>query len=220
MIIRFFLITFKNYYFLKEDVRILMFSHIVNGFFVLFAVWRIVMGMRSPAATALLFPLHSPAGGTELWCSPLPRSRSSTEVWQGRTGKTQLSPLLLSIRLQEWERQPCSARTLEGGHAPQSHFQYGHGILAPSQHWLEGDALATGRGKVLWLVMPHGDQKGRYMPESVRYHLSFLRMAVFKCLLVDDLLPTASSVSPVLRLCRVFGCGLLWSLRQKRNAER
>jgi len=167
------------------------------------------MGM-SPAAAALLLPPRSPA--RDLLAQPpccLPWSRSSSEVQQGRTGKTQLFPLLMSMRLQEWERQPCSARTLEGEHGPQSHFQYEHGISSPSQCWLEGDALAAGRGKVLWLVMPHGDQKGRCMPESMRYHLSFLRTAVFKCLLVDDLLPTAGSVSPVLRLRRVFGCGLL-----------
>lgn len=82
--------------------------------------------------------------------------------------------------------------------SPQSHFQCRDDILAPSKHWLEGNAVTTGRGKGLCLVMPHGDQKVRYRAEGVRYCLPFLQTEVFKSLLVDDLLPTGSSVSLVL----------------------
>lgn len=152
------------------------------------------MGTRSPAAAALLFP---PRWAAALAQPPALASEQKQRWGLSRTGRgAQRFPLLTAVRLQEWERQPCSAGTLEGGHGPQSQFQYGHGILAPSQRWLEGDALVTGRGKVLWLVMPHGDQKGRCMPEKEWYCLSYLRTVVFKCLLVDDLLPTAGSVSP------------------------
>lgn len=38
-------------------------------------------------------------------------------------------------------------------------------------------------------MIPCGDQKGRCMPESVWYQLSFLLTAIFKCQVLD-LLPT------------------------------
>lgn len=127
-----FSITWFNY-FLKEGVYVLMFSCTVTGFFLLCALKDSNGNKPCSGSLALSNPFTcwSCRALAQPPC-PLPRSRSSAEVWRGRTGKTQLFPLLMSMRLQERERQPCSARTLKGGHGPQSHFQYGYGILSPS----------------------------------------------------------------------------------------
>lgn len=159
-----------------------------------FAVWRIAMGMRSPAAAALLFPPRSAA--------PLAQPPALTSEQKQRWGLSRKgrgdSAFLSSC--------PWGCRSEKGNPALLGRWREGmdHSLSfnMGMASWLlhsvgYGDALVWGRGKVLWLVMPHGDQKGRCMPESMWYCLSFLRTVVFKCLLVDDLLPTAGSVSPV-----------------------
>lgn len=169
-----------------------------------FAVWRIAMGMRSPVLTALLEVQSSGA-------APLPLVWEQEQRW-GLAGKDMEDSALCSPHVHKAVFMKSEKGTLsallrywrEGGNGPQSHFQNGHVILARFQPWLERDALAAGRENGLWLVMHHGGQKGRCMPESMRYHLSFPQTVIFKCLLVDDLLPTAGSVSLVLRLRRSF----------------
>lgn len=58
-----FLITCFNFifFFLKESVHGFVFSMQLLDSFFFFAVWRIAMGPRSPAAAALLFPPRSAA---------------------------------------------------------------------------------------------------------------------------------------------------------------
>lgn len=116
-----------------------------------FAVWRMVMGMRSPVAAALLFPPHSPAGATELWDGPpAPCLGAEAMLRAGEEGQGGLNSFLSSC--------PWGCRSEKGNPTLLGHwregtdhiltFNMGHAILSPSQCWLEGDALATGRGKV------------------------------------------------------------------------
>lgn len=117
-------------------------------------------------------------------------------------GRAQTTVLLFLCEGEVWKDKGCSL--------------HWHATLSCFKYWLEGNALATGLGE--GSVIPCGDQKGRCVPESVWYQLSFLLTAIFKCQLLD-LLPTAGSASLMLQLHRGFGCGLLWSLWQKWNVE-